>query len=169
MQVFSNARQNLHITVFHFSHPADPRPDALDPHSGLGHVVAPQQSSTVSETASSQVVSQSVGNNRNHQLGAATTVVGGTTADVVTLLPAPGDRLGPTQQQLAREQSAASTVLSSISPFELQVCEGLSVSHHVSCLCCLSIASSGYWLSGQTEAEWSLVETTCTTEAVHCI
>ncbi|KAF6252861.1 hypothetical protein COO60DRAFT_1643656 [Scenedesmus sp. NREL 46B-D3] len=42
-KVFSNARQNLHITVFHFSHPVDTRPDAMDPCSGLGHCLAPAQ------------------------------------------------------------------------------------------------------------------------------
>jgi hypothetical protein len=36
-QVFSNARQNLHIKVFHFSHPLDTRPDAMDRCSGLAH------------------------------------------------------------------------------------------------------------------------------------
>ena len=28
-RVFTNARADLHVTVFHFSHPSDPRPDAL--------------------------------------------------------------------------------------------------------------------------------------------
>jgi hypothetical protein len=34
-QVYVNSRCNLHCTLFHFSHPADPRPDASKPGGGL--------------------------------------------------------------------------------------------------------------------------------------
>ncbi|WIA44262.1 hypothetical protein OEZ86_010565 [Tetradesmus obliquus] len=56
--VFSNARQNLHITVFHFSHPADTRPDALDACSGLEHCLAAQQGPAAAQQQGSHLQQQ---------------------------------------------------------------------------------------------------------------
>lgn len=57
-KVFSNARQNLHITVFHFSHPADTRPDALDACSGLEHCLAAQQGPAAAQQQGSHLQQQ---------------------------------------------------------------------------------------------------------------
>ncbi len=35
VQIFSNARTQYHCTVFHTSHPSDPRPDPFSPQGGL--------------------------------------------------------------------------------------------------------------------------------------
>ncbi|WIA23749.1 hypothetical protein OEZ85_000427 [Tetradesmus obliquus] len=57
-KVFSNARQNLHITVFHFSHPADTRPDSLDACSGLAHCLAAQQGPAAAQQQGSHLQQQ---------------------------------------------------------------------------------------------------------------
>lgn len=138
-KVFSNARQNLHITVFHFSHPADTRPDALDLRSGLAHCLAAQQGSAGAQQqpgneqqqqTRQQQQQQNDGNpvpGSQHQpsllptpaAGAAAAGEAQLAASQLALLPV-HQRPGPTAQQLAAEQEAAAAVVAATPPFTLQ-------------------------------------------------
>uniref|UniRef100_A0A383VDX6 Uncharacterized protein n=1 Tax=Tetradesmus obliquus TaxID=3088 RepID=A0A383VDX6_TETOB len=139
-KVFSNARQNLHITVFHFSHPADTRPDSLDARSGLAHCLAAQQGSAGAQqqpgneqqqqTRQQQQQQQNDGNpvpGSQHQpsllptpaAGAAAAGEAQLSASQLALLPV-HQRPEPTAQQLAAEQAAAAAVVVATTPFTLQ-------------------------------------------------
>jgi hypothetical protein len=67
LQAFANGRQNLHITVFHFSHPADPRPDALQPGSGLEALGQTSSSSSSSPSDGSSSNAPSVDSQQTEQ------------------------------------------------------------------------------------------------------
>eukprot|EP00878_Enallax_costatus_P031879 GHUV01034938.1.p1 GENE.GHUV01034938.1~~GHUV01034938.1.p1 ORF type:complete len:292 (+),score=28.25 GHUV01034938.1:485-1360(+) len=128
VQVFSNARQNFHITVFHFSHPADPRPDALDPHSGLGQLLlqdSPDCQARIEDEGDlgklGKLADLSAGVTKQASTTACPPRVAATCSSIEPVLPVPYNRPGPTQQQIQAEQRAMASVTSNTTPFTLQV------------------------------------------------
>lgn len=128
--MFTNARQNFHITVFHFSHPADPRPDAVDPHSGLGHLLlgTPDRATLIADESIHKqhvhgVLAESSGSSTGRGLSnvPASRVNLSCVGMDTTLLPPPYDRPGPTQHQMQREQQVMAEAVDNIGPFVLQV------------------------------------------------
>eukprot|EP00878_Enallax_costatus_P013701 GHUV01014327.1.p1 GENE.GHUV01014327.1~~GHUV01014327.1.p1 ORF type:complete len:420 (+),score=55.95 GHUV01014327.1:250-1509(+) len=127
-KVFSNARQNFHITVFHFSHPADPRPDALDPHSGLGQLLlqdSPDCQARIEDEGDlgklGKLADLSAGVTKQASTTACPPRVAATCSSIEPVLPVPYNRPGPTQQQIQAEQRAMASVTSNTTPFTLQV------------------------------------------------